>query len=210
MAAVVVEFGATVLLADVTFSVERGERWGVVGRNGSGKTTIFRLLAGESAPTRGTIARTGGIRISVLEQHRDFGAATTVWEAAAGPFAELLALEHSLAEQAHALGAAGDASTPEMLARYSRDLERFSRRGRLHDRAPRRRRAARSRLRSRGARTRPLAHAERRRARPRRAGPPARGAGRCAPPRRAHQPSRSRDHDAGSRTICRRSTRRCS
>ena len=126
MAAVAVEFGATVLLSDVTFSVERGERWGVVGRNGSGKTTIFRLLSGESAPTRGTIARTGGIRISVLEQHRDFGAATTVWEAAAGPFAELLALEHSLAEQAHALGAAGDASTPEMLARYSRDLERFS------------------------------------------------------------------------------------
>ena len=126
MAAVAVEFGATVLLSDVTFSVERGERWGVVGRNGSGKTTIFRLLSGESAPTRGTIARTGGIRISVLEQHRDFGAATTVWEAAAGPFAELLALEHSLAEQAHALGAAGDASTPEMLARYARDLERFS------------------------------------------------------------------------------------
>jgi ATP-binding cassette subfamily F protein 3 len=126
MAAVAVEFGATVLLADVTFSVERGDRWGVVGRNGSGKTTIFRLLAGESAPTRGTIARTGGIRISVLEQHRDFGDATTVWEAAAGPFAELLALEHSLTEQAHALGAAGDASTPEMLARYSRDLERFA------------------------------------------------------------------------------------
>jgi len=126
MAAVAVEFGATVLLSDVTFSVERGERWGVIGRNGSGKTTIFRLLAGESPPTRGTIARAGGIRISVLEQHRDFGAATTVWEAAAGPFAELLALEHSLAEQAHGLGAAGDASTPEMLARYSRDLERFS------------------------------------------------------------------------------------
>ena len=126
MSAVAVEFGATVLLGDVTFSVERGERWGVVGRNGSGKTTIFRLLAGEAAPTRGTVARAGGLRISVLEQHRDFGDVTTVWEAAAGPFAELLALEQSLSDQAHALSAAGDASTPEMFARYSRDLERFS------------------------------------------------------------------------------------
>jgi len=129
MSGVAVEFGATVLLADVTFSVERGERWGVVGRNGSGKTTIFRLLSGESAPTRGSVARAGGSRISVLEQHRDFGDAVTVWEAAAGPFAELLALEQSLADQAHALGAAGDASTPAMLARYSRDLERFSHEG---------------------------------------------------------------------------------
>ena len=129
MSGVAVEFGATVLLSDVTFSVERGERWGVVGRNGSGKTTIFRLLAGESPPTRGTVARAAGNRISVLEQHRDFGDAVTVWEAAAGPFAELLALEQSLTEQAHALGEAGDASTPEMFARYSRDLERFSHEG---------------------------------------------------------------------------------
>lgn len=129
MSGVAVEFGATVLLADVTFSVARGERWGIVGRNGSGKTTLFRLITREAEPTRGTVSRAPGSRISVLEQHRDFGDATTVWEAAAGPFAELLALEQSLADQAHALGDAGDASTPAMLERYSRDLERFSHEG---------------------------------------------------------------------------------
>ncbi len=129
MSGVAVEFGATVLLGDVTFTVERGERWGVVGRNGSGKTTLFRLITREAEPTRGTVARASGMRVSVLEQHRDFGDAVTVWEAAAGPFAELLALEQSLAEQAHALGDAGDACTPEMLARYDRDLERFDHEG---------------------------------------------------------------------------------
>ncbi|MEO8227919.1 MAG: ABC-F family ATP-binding cassette domain-containing protein, partial [Gemmatimonadota bacterium] len=129
MSGVGVEFGATVLLSDVTFTVARGDRWGIVGRNGSGKTTLFRLFTRESEPTRGTVIRASGVRISVLEQHRSFEGATTVWEAAAGPFAELLELERSLAEQATGLGEAGDACTPAMLARYDRDLERFDHEG---------------------------------------------------------------------------------
>jgi ATP-binding cassette subfamily F protein 3 len=118
-----VEFGATRLLTDVTFTVAAGERWGVVGRNGSGKTTLFRLITGAMEPTRGQVTRVGGLRIAMLEQHRDFGDASTVWEAAAGPFAELLALERSLAEQAHALDDA------DALTRYGRDLERFEHEG---------------------------------------------------------------------------------
>jgi len=121
-----VEFGVTRLFADATFTIERGERWGVVGRNGTGKTTLFRLLAGAAQPSRGTVARESGLRISLMDQHRDFGDATRVWEAAAGPFAELLSLEVSLAEQASALGA--DPSEAA-LDRYSHDLERFERDG---------------------------------------------------------------------------------
>ncbi len=126
---VAVEFGATRLFSDVTFTVARGEKWGVVGRNGTGKTTLFRLLTGEAEPTRGTVSRASGISFSVMEQHREFAGAATVWEAAAGPFAELLALERSLAEQGTSLAEAGDRCTPEMLARYDRDLERFEREG---------------------------------------------------------------------------------
>ena len=129
LSGVAVEFGALRLLADVTFTVARGERWGIVGRNGSGKTTIFRLITRELEPTRGSVSRVSGLRISVLEQHRDFGGADTVWAAAAGPFAELFALERSLAEQADALGHAGDATTEAMLERYARDLERFEQEG---------------------------------------------------------------------------------
>jgi ATP-binding cassette subfamily F protein 3 len=121
-----VEFGVTRLFADATFTIERGERWGVVGRNGTGKTTLVRLLAGTAQPSRGTVARESGLRISLMDQHRDFGDATRVWEAAAGPFAELLSLEASLAEQAAALGA--DPSEAA-LDRYARDLERFERDG---------------------------------------------------------------------------------
>jgi ATP-binding cassette, subfamily F, member 3 len=124
-----VEFGATRLFSNVTFTVAQGEKWGVVGRNGSGKTTLFRLLTGEAEPTRGTVSRVSGLKFSVMEQHRAFTGVNTVWEAAAGPFAELLELERSLAKQGTALAEAGDRCTPEMLSRYDRDLERFEREG---------------------------------------------------------------------------------
>ena len=121
-----VEFGATRLFTDITFTVAAGERWGVVGRNGTGKTTLFKLMTGDLAPSKGQVARQSGLTVSLLGQHRDYGAATTVWEAAAGPFAELLALEQSLAEQAEGLATTHDEAA---LTRYGRDLERFEREG---------------------------------------------------------------------------------
>jgi ATP-binding cassette subfamily F protein 3 len=124
-----VEFGRTILFDNVTFTIERGERWGVIGRNGSGKTTLINLVAGLAQPTRGNIAREAGMRVAVLDQHRDFGKAETVWEAAAEPFAELRALEQSLADQSTRLGTLGDAASPADLDRYGHDLEKFQHEG---------------------------------------------------------------------------------
>ncbi|HZI42386.1 MAG TPA: ATP-binding cassette domain-containing protein [Gemmatimonadaceae bacterium] len=123
---VAVEFGATTLFREITFTISAGERWGILGRNGTGKTTLFRLITGEMQPTRGTVVRQAALRISLLDQHRDFGDVSTVWEAAAGGLADLLKLEQSLLEQAH--GLSKDASE-EALARYGHDLERFEREG---------------------------------------------------------------------------------
>ncbi len=120
-----IDLGGVMLLDDVTFTIARGERWGVLGRNGSGKTTLFKLAAGQLAPSRGSIYRESALKLTLLDQHREFGEETTLWEAAATPFAALRALEHSLAEQAHALGDGGEAA----LERYGRDLERFEREG---------------------------------------------------------------------------------
>jgi ATP-binding cassette subfamily F protein 3 len=129
LSSVAVEFGATTLLKDLTLTVTRGQRWGIIGRNGSGKTTLLRLVTGEIEPSAGTVARVSGLRWSIMEQHREFAGAATVWEAAAGAFSELRALEQSLAQQAAAMAEAGDRCTPQMLARYDRDLERFEREG---------------------------------------------------------------------------------
>jgi len=124
-----IQFGATTLFRDITFTVAKGERWGVVGRNGTGKTTLFKLITGQQRPTFGVISKQPGLRVSLLEQHRDFGEADTVWAAAAGQFSDLLVLEQSLGEQSMQIGEMGEASTPAMLARYDRDLERFEREG---------------------------------------------------------------------------------
>ncbi len=126
---VAIEYGSTTLLDGVTFTISAGQKWGMVGRNGIGKTSLFRLLTGTQAPTRGQVAVAGGLRVVLLEQHRDFGDAKTVWEAAAGEFSELFALERSLEDQAIRLGELGEAVTEEVMNRYSRDLERFDREG---------------------------------------------------------------------------------
>src|SRR6478672_7569249 len=98
-----VDFGAMTPFRDVTLTVSAGVRWGVLGRNGTGKTTLFRLITGEMQPTRGAVVRQSALRISLLDQHREFGEASTVWEAAAGGLADLLKLEQSLLDQGHAL-----------------------------------------------------------------------------------------------------------
>ena len=54
---VAVEFGATKLFSDITFTIAARERWGIIGRNGTGKTTLFKLITGDMQPSRGVIAR---------------------------------------------------------------------------------------------------------------------------------------------------------
>lgn len=126
---VTIAFGATTILRDVTFTVAAGERWGIVGRNGAGKTTLFHLITGALAPTRGVVARQPGLRIAQLDQHRDFGGAATVWEAAATGYREVVALESSLARQAERLAELGDRVSESDLERYGRDQERFAHAG---------------------------------------------------------------------------------
>jgi ATP-binding cassette subfamily F protein 3 len=121
-----VSFGATELFTNVTFTVAEGERWGVIGRNGAGKSSIFKLITGELAPTVGSVARRPGLRHALLDQHRAFEGATTVWEAGAAAWRDVIALEKRLADQAIALGELGERVTDDVLERFGRDQERFA------------------------------------------------------------------------------------
>ncbi|NIO10844.1 MAG: ATP-binding cassette domain-containing protein [Deltaproteobacteria bacterium] len=62
------EFGDQPLLTGVQFSIDRGERVCLIGRNGAGKTSMLRLITGENQPDHGEIKFQNGIRISQLEQ----------------------------------------------------------------------------------------------------------------------------------------------
>src|SRR6186713_1277988 len=121
-----VSFGADELFKNITFTVAEGERWGIIGRNGVGKTSIFRLITGELQPTVGSVARKPGLRHALLDQHRAFEGATTVWEAGAAAWRDVIALEKRIAAQAVQLGELADRVTDDFLERFGHDQERFA------------------------------------------------------------------------------------
>src|SRR5205085_10220191 len=77
LANVGVSFGATELFKNVTFTVADGERWGIIGRNGAGKSSIFKLITGDLKPTVGRVSRKPGLRHALLDQHHAFECAKT-------------------------------------------------------------------------------------------------------------------------------------
>ncbi|MHB8054290.1 MAG: ABC-F family ATP-binding cassette domain-containing protein [Candidatus Aminicenantales bacterium] len=75
-------FGGQSLFEGISFKINRRERVGLVGRNGHGKTTLFRLIVGQEDPDEGTISIPRNYRIGYVEQHLDFSAPTVFQEAA--------------------------------------------------------------------------------------------------------------------------------
>ena len=63
-----VSFGGPLLLEGVDLSIDRGERVCLVGRNGTGKSTIMRLITGEVKPDAGKIVFQQGVKITLLTQ----------------------------------------------------------------------------------------------------------------------------------------------
>ncbi|MCL2453935.1 MAG: ABC-F family ATP-binding cassette domain-containing protein [Micrococcales bacterium] len=62
------EYPTRVVLDAVTLGVSEGDRIGIVGRNGDGKSSLLRLLAGQLEPTSGRVTRRGGVRVGLLDQ----------------------------------------------------------------------------------------------------------------------------------------------
>lgn len=77
-------FGEQELFDGASFSIQKGERCGLIGRNGSGKSTLFKVITGEEKPDKGTIVLPKGYRIGVLQQHIHFTQPTILEEGALG------------------------------------------------------------------------------------------------------------------------------
>ena len=76
------------MLDRITLGVSAGERIGVVGGNGEGKSTLLRLIAGVELPDVGAVTRVGGLRLALLAQGDDLGGAGTIRETLVGDRAE--------------------------------------------------------------------------------------------------------------------------
>ncbi|MDX3111109.1 ABC-F family ATP-binding cassette domain-containing protein [Nonomuraea angiospora] len=110
-------YGPKPLLSDVSLGVEAGERIGVVGRNGGGKTTLLSVIAGAVRPDKGRVTHNRGLRVGFLSQQDTLDAGTAVREIVLGERAE-----HEWA---------GDQGVREILANLIGDLDLDARAGDL-------------------------------------------------------------------------------
>jgi ATP-binding cassette subfamily F protein uup len=81
-------YGTTTVLDDVSLGIAAGERIGVVGRNGGGKTTLLRVLLRAEEPDAGRVTHTSGLDVGWLPQHTDLPAGATVRDVVLGAAAD--------------------------------------------------------------------------------------------------------------------------
>ncbi|NYT65549.1 ATP-binding cassette domain-containing protein [Alcaligenaceae bacterium] len=81
-------FGHHALLDHTEFTVQTGERIGLIGRNGSGKSSLLKVLDGRTALDDGEVIRTGGLRIATVEQEPDLDETQTVYDILCGDYLE--------------------------------------------------------------------------------------------------------------------------
>lgn len=98
-------FGHLPLLSQVGLQVEAGERICVIGRNGTGKSTLFRVIAGQTIPDDGEVWRRDTLRISHLQQELPEDSTLTVYQTVAGGLGELGTLLTQYHDAARHVGA---------------------------------------------------------------------------------------------------------
>ncbi len=100
-----VDFGGKVLFENVSFDVNSGDFVGLIGANGTGKTTLFKVITGEIEPTEGGAFVSKLTRVGYLEQHACHGSVRTVYDEALSIFEPLMQMESELDDIAAAIDA---------------------------------------------------------------------------------------------------------
>ena len=86
-------YSAHEILRGVSFQINPNEKVGLVGRNGAGKTTVFRMITGTETPDEGEIIKINNLKLGLLAQHVDFSENETVHTAALSAFKRLHDIE---------------------------------------------------------------------------------------------------------------------
>ena len=105
------------ILDGFSLQIDEGERVGLLGKNGAGKTTIFRMMTGQVDPDEGTVVIAPGKRLGLISQIPVYPEGYTVRDVLDTAFAPLHAMEKELTELAAQMGERGG---PEILARYDK------------------------------------------------------------------------------------------
>ncbi len=111
-----VEFGGTTLFKDISFVVNDKERIALMGKNGAGKSTMLKIIAGEKIPTRGRVSVNDGGKIGYLPQHLMVDDGRTVFEETSQAFAHLFEMEREIAELNEQLTIRTDYESDEYMA----------------------------------------------------------------------------------------------
>ena len=98
-----VSFGGTYLFEEVTFRLGAGDRVGLVGKNGAGKSTMLKILSGDIKPDSGVIATEKEVRLGFLRQDIDFIPGRTVLDEAYQAFVDIKEVEGKLEDINHQL-----------------------------------------------------------------------------------------------------------
>lgn len=103
------EFGARNIVKDATWHIQPGERIGLIGYNGTGKSTLLKLLAGEYQPSRGSVERSRSTTIGYLHQDLlSFNTGDSIQQVALGAFEKVLQLEKEIENLGKELERTGD------------------------------------------------------------------------------------------------------
>jgi ATP-binding cassette subfamily F protein 3 len=117
-----VSFGGEFLFEEVTFRLGSGDRVGLVGKNGAGKSTMLKILAGDFKPDSGQIATEKEVIMGFLRQDIDFELGRTVLDEAYEAFTDIKIVERKLEEVNHQLVTRTDYESDE----YSLIIEKLS------------------------------------------------------------------------------------
>lgn len=123
-------FGERTLFQDVSFEVEARDKVGLIGRNGVGKTTLFKIISGELEPTAGVIACERGRNIGYMEQHACSQGGRSIYDELESVFDSLKQMEHEIEKITITIDhSTGDLT--QLIARQTELIERFEREGGL-------------------------------------------------------------------------------
>ena len=123
-----VEFGVTPLFEDVSFVINKKDRIALVGKNGAGKSTMLKILAGEQRPTEGTVAVQRNITVGYLPQVMVLSDSRTVMEEAEMAFEHIFEMQERLNRMNQELADRTDydsESYQELIERFTHDNEHF-------------------------------------------------------------------------------------